>query len=285
MASEEPLKPFIGKRGMKQLGARAVEGRGSSVSSFAKKMMAKFGWEEGMGLGKGNDGITTHVVVNKKDESEGIGFNKQENWTDQWWFSSYAGLHKVPTDEELFAACGGRRLGMRARGDQSGKWERAEATVEAAVAQVLHSSGGIGEGAGNRATQDQATYMKLLAAGRGTAMPNTEGMTKAEAKAAKKAAKAAAKDLAKAAKKAAKAAAKAERKAEKKTDSAELDKVDGVGGDVEDTKSLAESDGDTLEESVGGGVADGSIPVELYPPRRMPQRKKWDKVMTVWPAA
>ena len=69
------------------------------------------------------------------------------------------------------------------------------------------------------------------------------------------------------------------------TDSAELDKVDGVGGDVEDTKSLAESDGDTLEESVGGGVADGSIPVELYPPRRMPQSKKWDKVMTVWPAA
>ena len=25
-----------------------------------------------MGLGKGNDGITTHVVVNKKDESEGV---------------------------------------------------------------------------------------------------------------------------------------------------------------------------------------------------------------------
>lgn len=32
----------------------------------------------------------------------------------------------VPTDEELLRACGGRRLGMRARATQLGKWKRVE---------------------------------------------------------------------------------------------------------------------------------------------------------------
>jgi hypothetical protein len=59
------LTPFIGKRGMKALGSRAVEvrllqllptvasisthyvqHRGSNVSGFAEKMMAKMGWEK-----------------------------------------------------------------------------------------------------------------------------------------------------------------------------------------------------------------------------------------------
>jgi hypothetical protein len=85
---------------------------------------------------------------------------KQDGWNDQWWWSAHAalvntkirpkkhrtrsdsvtstatsectssdeegGTHVPPTDEELFKACGGRRLGMRARADQRGKWQRVE---------------------------------------------------------------------------------------------------------------------------------------------------------------
>jgi len=34
-----------------------------------------------------------------------------------------------PSDEELFRMCGGKRLGMRARGSQQGKWLRVEGDV------------------------------------------------------------------------------------------------------------------------------------------------------------
>ena len=93
-----------------------------------------------------------------------IGFaaNAPESWGDQWWWGAYnsAAAKKIgvvsdsgsgsdsgsdsdsdseakglgsrrdatlpPTDEEQFKACGGRRLGLRARARQAGKWSRTE---------------------------------------------------------------------------------------------------------------------------------------------------------------
>lgn len=84
-----------------------------------------------------------------------------EGWSDQWWWNAHSAIanvtikarksssdsdsssssdsdadnkhvdaiKRVPTDEELFKACGGRRLGMRARASQAGKWKRAEEGV------------------------------------------------------------------------------------------------------------------------------------------------------------
>lgn len=46
----------------------------------------------------------------------------------------------APTDDELLRMCGGRRLGMRARGSQQGKWKRAEAAVAEAAAEALAAS-------------------------------------------------------------------------------------------------------------------------------------------------
>lgn len=45
-----------------------------------------------------------------------------------------------PTDEELFRACGGRRLGMRARASQTGKWKRAEEGLASPPAQPVEAA-------------------------------------------------------------------------------------------------------------------------------------------------
>ena len=48
--------------------------------------------------------------------------------------SDHAASRAPPSDAELFAACGGRRLGMRARAEQGGKLLRAEVLAERAAA-------------------------------------------------------------------------------------------------------------------------------------------------------
>ncbi len=46
----------------------------SNPSSFGRKMLHKFGWKDGQGLGKKEQGISTHLrVVRRVDESLGIG--------------------------------------------------------------------------------------------------------------------------------------------------------------------------------------------------------------------
>ena len=42
-------------------------------SNFGYQMLMKMGWKEGGGLGKNEDGIATHVKVDKRTDNLGIG--------------------------------------------------------------------------------------------------------------------------------------------------------------------------------------------------------------------
>eukprot|EP00588_Corethron_pennatum_P015559 CAMPEP_0194268368 /NCGR_PEP_ID=MMETSP0169-20130528/2714_1 /TAXON_ID=218684 /ORGANISM="Corethron pennatum, Strain L29A3" /LENGTH=260 /DNA_ID=CAMNT_0039009581 /DNA_START=161 /DNA_END=943 /DNA_ORIENTATION=+ len=125
-------------------------------STFAEKQLQKMGWKEGGGLGKDGSGISTHIRVKKREENIGIGQEKKkvEAAGDTWWSNSLestlARLHaknangsdnkknkkkrktpkRPPTDEELFAATGGARFGMRAQRRAEGKWKRTELCPE-----------------------------------------------------------------------------------------------------------------------------------------------------------
>lgn len=44
----------------------------AAISAFSDGLFDAECLRRGMGLGKANSGITTHVVVNKKDEAQGV---------------------------------------------------------------------------------------------------------------------------------------------------------------------------------------------------------------------
>lgn len=60
-----------------------------SSSSFAAKQMAKMGWKEGTGLGKKRDGMVSHIKVKQREESAGLGVEKertrQMGAEGMWW--------------------------------------------------------------------------------------------------------------------------------------------------------------------------------------------------------
>ncbi|CAK4632621.1 hypothetical protein LEN26_016528 [Aphanomyces euteiches] len=149
--------PIVGKKFQAKLGGMANEAVASEVSSFAKRQMAKMGWTEGKGLGKNEQGMATHIRVKRRDENMGVGVEskEKEDASNQWWYNVYNNVankivveasddesdakskkkkkkdkkRKVdaldePTDEQLFAATGGKLFGRRAYGSCKGKLMR-----------------------------------------------------------------------------------------------------------------------------------------------------------------
>ena len=129
------------------------------TSEFAKKQLEKMGWSEGTGLGKKRDGMTTHIRVKKRKDNVGLGGSDKPDvqavlGDSEWWKDSLGSTlarlgnkkkdkkkdkkkskkdqknnaaSKKFTDEELFAATGGARFGMRAGiTNNLHKWTRTE---------------------------------------------------------------------------------------------------------------------------------------------------------------
>jgi len=55
------------------------------MATFAEKQLAKYGWSEGMGLGKNNDGIKEPLKAHKKSDKLGLGSNENEENHKHWW--------------------------------------------------------------------------------------------------------------------------------------------------------------------------------------------------------
>ena len=166
------LSSLAGRKHKARMGADLNESVATGPSSFARKQLEKMGWTEGTGLGKNRDGRSTHVRVTKREDGRALGASGSRIDPvvsgDQWWKSSVGNTlarlrqrrdqkkkkkdkkkddkkdkkrkrRKTEyTDEELFAATGGARFGMRAQSRQTGKWNRAEdAITEAAEAAAI----------------------------------------------------------------------------------------------------------------------------------------------------
>ena len=105
------------------------------MSAFAVDQLRRMGWTEGSGLGKRSaKGIVEPIQVQKRAEQAGLRTDPEkeakreqlENIQDQWWLESVGNTlaklsgnnnnttKNIPTDEDLFAATGGARFGMRA---------------------------------------------------------------------------------------------------------------------------------------------------------------------------
>ncbi|KAH8341056.1 hypothetical protein KR067_004379 [Drosophila pandora] len=52
---------------------------------FAKKILSKYGWKEGEGLGKQNDGIAAPLKASLKFDNAGLGVDRAKEFNDHWW--------------------------------------------------------------------------------------------------------------------------------------------------------------------------------------------------------
>mmetsp|Transcript_8444 Transcript_8444/g.12040 ORF Transcript_8444/g.12040 Transcript_8444/m.12040 type:complete len:307 (-) Transcript_8444:259-1179(-) len=83
-----------GSKLRKKLGATFNETAAQKISktSFAAKQMEKMGWTEGSGLGKRGEGIVSHIKVKQREESVGLGREKEmtREIGNTWWNDSVA---------------------------------------------------------------------------------------------------------------------------------------------------------------------------------------------------
>ena len=64
-------------------------------SEFGAKILGKFGWKDGEGLGKTKNGITEAIQIKRREENIGLGKKKKEIvWNDKWWEQSYDNILK-----------------------------------------------------------------------------------------------------------------------------------------------------------------------------------------------
>ncbi|EDW99195.1 G patch domain-containing protein 4 [Drosophila yakuba] len=52
---------------------------------FAKKILGKYGWKEGDGLGKNNTGIAAPLKASLKFDNAGLGVDRAQEFNDHWW--------------------------------------------------------------------------------------------------------------------------------------------------------------------------------------------------------
>ncbi|KAJ1622276.1 hypothetical protein T492DRAFT_1063570 [Pavlovales sp. CCMP2436] len=203
--------------------AAADELAAAAPSDFARRQLEKFGWKEGGGLGKNQDGNATFITVQRKDGNLGVGAKTAadvlrdtvERGKLVSGSDSDSDSASEDMDTKMFRATGGVRLGMRAQAPQSGKLARLAAADAAFAAEMLLKAAASAAPPAARAASAAAAAPKAAAA----VAPPADAAPEA-AKAAQKAEKAdkKARKADKAEQKAAEKAAaeKAVRKADKK---------------------------------------------------------------------
>ncbi|CAH0551548.1 unnamed protein product [Brassicogethes aeneus] len=56
---------------------------------FAKKQLEKYGWTDGKGLGKNEDGINSALKPKLKFDNTGLGHDRGKEFTNKWWENVY----------------------------------------------------------------------------------------------------------------------------------------------------------------------------------------------------
>mmetsp|Transcript_23239 Transcript_23239/g.39963 ORF Transcript_23239/g.39963 Transcript_23239/m.39963 type:complete len:383 (-) Transcript_23239:369-1517(-) len=80
-----------------------MAGLGMKVSDFGQKQLAKFGWQQGKGLGKNEDGISTYIRVRLKKNNSGVGCDPSESTRGLWWdrlYNDVASRFQIPVQPD-----------------------------------------------------------------------------------------------------------------------------------------------------------------------------------------
>lgn len=68
---------------------------------FAKKQLEKYGWKEGQGLGKNQDGISNPLKPKLKFDTHGLGHDIAKEIIDPWWARVYDEAAKNITTKKV----------------------------------------------------------------------------------------------------------------------------------------------------------------------------------------
>jgi Pin2-interacting protein X1 len=63
--------------------------QGVSKESKAFRLMTQMGWEEGRGLGKDQQGITSHIRVKTRKDNAGVGTDEQKKAAQNWTVNTH----------------------------------------------------------------------------------------------------------------------------------------------------------------------------------------------------
>mmetsp|Transcript_9886 Transcript_9886/g.25584 ORF Transcript_9886/g.25584 Transcript_9886/m.25584 type:complete len:153 (-) Transcript_9886:119-577(-) len=71
-------------------------------SDFGKKILMKYGWEEGQGLGRLRNGRVECIQAKRRDQKEGLGNEKRksEDQWDNWWSDCFNNVAKQISSRE-----------------------------------------------------------------------------------------------------------------------------------------------------------------------------------------
>ncbi|XP_068157767.1 G patch domain-containing protein 4 [Drosophila tropicalis] len=83
---------------------------------FAKKILGKYGWKEGDGLGKNNTGIAAPLKASLKFDNAGLGVDRAKEFNDHWWERCF---NEAANNVEVQVQTDGRVKTGRKRGEDA----------------------------------------------------------------------------------------------------------------------------------------------------------------------
>merc|ERR1711962_934756 len=86
-----------------------------NMPTFAQKEMARYGWSEGKGLGRTENGMKNAIKVKLKNNTMGLGHDQGAEFSFHWWdhiFNKAASSFKVNESEEgvVMEKCEGKKI-------------------------------------------------------------------------------------------------------------------------------------------------------------------------------
>ncbi|GIY59654.1 g patch domain-containing protein 4 [Caerostris extrusa] len=81
------------------------------MNDFARKQLEKYGWSEGKGLGKNENGMTKSIKTVVKNNTYGIGHDNSNILTSRWWCDVFneasQKINVVKTENGVILTCSG----------------------------------------------------------------------------------------------------------------------------------------------------------------------------------
>jgi hypothetical protein len=91
-------------------------------SDFGKRVLMKYGWEEGQGLGRLGNGRTECVQGQRREEKKGLGAEKRssEDQWDNWWADCFNNVAQRLSSKDSLDRCMQQKMARESEAQEDG---------------------------------------------------------------------------------------------------------------------------------------------------------------------